>query len=38
MQHIHPLKEYKRNLIIRWFEQGESNEEIAQLTKFSLRC
>jgi transposase len=35
MHHIHPLKEYKRNLIIRLFEKGERNEEIAQLTDFS---
>lgn len=36
MQHIHPLKEYKRNLIIRLFDQGESNAKIADLTEYSL--
>lgn len=36
MHHIHPLKEYKRNLIIRLLEKGESNEVIAELTELSV--
>lgn len=36
MQHIHPLKEFKRNLIIRLFEKGESNEQIAELSELSV--
>lgn len=35
MQHIHPLKEFKRGLIIRLFEKGESNETIAELTDYT---
>jgi transposase len=36
MQHIHPLKEFKRSLIIRLFEKGEENEQIAELTELSV--
>jgi transposase len=36
MQHLHPLKEYKRNLVIRLLEKGESNETIAELTELSV--
>jgi transposase len=35
MQHIHPLKEFKRSLIIRLFEKGESTEKIAELTDYT---
>jgi transposase len=36
MDHVHPLKEYKRNLVIRLFEKGESDETIAELTELSV--
>ena len=36
MQHIHPFKAYKRNLVIRLLEKGESNETIADLTDYSV--
>jgi transposase len=36
MQHIHPLKEFKRSLIIRLFEKGESKEKIAELTDYTI--
>jgi transposase len=36
MDHIHPLKEYKRNLVIRLLEQGNGDETIADLTDYSI--
>jgi transposase len=36
MKHIHPAKEFKRNLAIRLFKQGESTEKIADLTGYSI--
>jgi transposase len=37
MQHIHPLKEYKRQLIVRLIDNGETDESIAALAEYSVK-